>query len=269
MHYDGKWNADKESINANYKIGALDVDGTTTTLTQQNLLTGTINSNAAQVFNNHAFRQKLDAAYTLAIDTATNLKVTADGTQKNFNVDNSYQTTTTGATNNLINVQKRQVTNNGDQQIFNASAFYTKKFKKPRRTFSWTVSEGYNNNETKGYLNSATDFYTAGVKDSTQNINQYKTSNTLSSVFNSNMTYTEPLSKTLSLVFNYGLGINNTTQDTKSFDQSAQGIYNILDTKYSNDYKFNQFTNQVGAIFNYKKNKITFNFGTKASDVAF
>ena len=269
VHYDGKWNADKESINANYKIGALDVDGTTTTLTQQNLLTGTINSNAAQVFNNHAFRQKLDAAYTLAIDTATNLKVTADGTQKNFNVDNSYQTTTTGATNNLINVQKRQVTNNGDQQIFNASAFYTKKFKKPRRTFSWTVSEGYNNNETKGYLNSATDFYTAGVKDSTQNINQYKTSNTLSSVFNSNMTYTEPLSKTLSLVFNYGLGINNTTQDTKSFDQSAQGIYNILDTKYSNDYKFNQFTNQVGAIFNYKKNKITFNFGTKASDVAF
>ncbi len=269
VHYDGKWNGDKETINANYKIGSIEVNGNTETITQQNLSTGVINNKATQTFDNYAFRQKLDAAYTVKLDTSANLKVTADGTQKNFTVDNNYQTATSDGNGNLINNQARKVTNNGDQQIFNASAFYTKKFKKPRRTFSWTVSEGYNNSETKGYLNSETDFYKAGVKDSTQTINQYKTSNTLSAVFNSNMTYTEPLSKTLSLVFSYGLGINNTTQDTKSFDQSSPGVYNVLDNTYSNDYKFNQLTNQVGAIINYKKNKVTLNFGTKAADVNF
>ena len=48
-----------------------------------------------------------------------------------------------------------------------------------------------------------------------------------------------------------------------------QGVYNLLDSAYSNDYKFNQLTNQFGAIFNYKYKKSVFNFGTKASLVNF
>ncbi len=154
--------------------------------------------------------------------------------------------------------------------MFDVSAFYTKKFHKPGRTISWIVSEAYNKNETHGYLNSETDFYnTLGVKDSAQVVNQYKTTNTTSSVVNSNITYSEPLSKTFSLLFNYGLGINSTTTDRKSFDQAADGTYTVLDPVYSNNYQFNQLTNQVGAIFNYKKGKVNFNFGTKASDVDF
>jgi hypothetical protein len=270
VHYDSKWNSDKEIINTNYKIGSIEVNGTTTTTGQQTLPTGVINTNSNQTFNNYAFRQKADVAYTVKPDTSTTLKIAGDGTVKNFSVNNDYQTTAEGSTNNLINQQSRNVRNNGDQQIFDVSALYTRKFKKPRRTFSWNVSEAYNTNQTKGYLISETDFYnTLGVKDSAQIVNQYKTTNTVSSALNSNMTYTEPISKAMSLMVNYGFAVNNNTQDSKSFDQSAPGIYNILDNTYSNNYKFNQLTNQVGAIVNYKKNKLTFNIGTKASDVNF
>jgi hypothetical protein len=270
VHYDGKWNSDKESINSNYKVGSVEVNGNTSTVSQQTLAGRVINTNSNQTFDNYAFRQKLDAAYTIKLDTATTLKVSADGTLKNFTVNNGYNSSAESGTGSLINQQIRNVKNNGDQQIYDVSALYTKKFKKPRRTFSWNISEAYNNSVTKGNLYSKTDFYNAaGLKDSTNLVDQYKTTNTISSALNSNMTYTEPLSKYLSLVFNYGLGINNNTQDSKSFNQSAPGIYNTLDTNYSNNYKFNQLTNQVGAIFNFKKNKITFNFGTKASDVNF
>ena len=87
--------------------------------------------------------------------------------------------------------------------MFDASALYTKKFKKKGRTFSLNVSEAYNDSQAKGYLKSdVTNYTVAGKTDSI--IDQYKTNDIRISVFNTNMTYTEPLSKTLSVIFNTG-----------------------------------------------------------------
>ena len=270
VHYDNKWAKDNQSINANYKIGSIQVDGLTTTQTQQSLPGSNINTNANQTFSNYAFRQKADATYQIKLDTANTLKFGVDGTIKTFNVKNNYNTISFN-NDTLLNHNVRNITNNGTQKIFDASVLYTKKFKKPRRTFSWNISEAYNNNETYGYLISEIDYFNHhnGTIDSTQKTNQYKTINSVSSVLNSNMTYTEPLAKYLAIVFNYGMGLNNSTSDKRSYNQSASGAYNVLDNTYSNSYQFNQLTNQVGAIFNYKKGKTTFNFGSKVSDVNF
>ncbi|MES2277162.1 MAG: outer membrane beta-barrel family protein [Bacteroidota bacterium] len=271
LHFDSKWNGDKESINTNYKLGSMDVNGLTTTTTQQTLNNGIINSNSSQDFKNYFFRQKFDATYQVKLDTTSNLRVGADATFKNFRVLNNYLTTTENGTGNLINKNIRDINNHGDQQLINASFFYTKKFKKVGRTMSWNVSENYSKNNTKGFLNSEVDFYntTTGAKDSAQIINQYKTSDVISSVLNSNMTYSEPLSKWATMVFNYGLAFNNSSADRKSFNQAAGGAYTIFDNVYSNDYTFLKTTNQFGASFGYKKNKISMNLGAKASDVAY
>src|SRR5690606_30720214 len=42
LHYDTKWNRDKHSVNTNYKISHLEVDGNSSTITQNNLPTGII-----------------------------------------------------------------------------------------------------------------------------------------------------------------------------------------------------------------------------------
>lgn len=269
LHFDSKWSGDNQSINTNYKIGSIDVKGNTNTITQLNLSTGKINTNSNQTFDNYAFRQKLDATYLIKIDTTATLKVSADATFRNFRVDNNYITESTNDSSMLINRNNRVITNHGNQQLVNASALYTKKFKKVGRTLSWNVAEAYNQNSTKGYLNSEVDYFNVktGARDSVQLTNQYKTSDVTSSVLNSNITYSEPLTKKFAVLLNYGLNINNSTADRKSFDQSAPGVYDILNTTYSNDYKFNQLINQVGAIFNYKGSKFIYNFGTKVSDV--
>jgi hypothetical protein len=270
LHYDGKFDNDKSTLNTNYKIGSLEVTGVNTIATQLSSQNNTINTNTNRTFDNYAFRQKLDATYQTKLDTSTTLKVAADGTIKNTNTKSNYLTTSQNNTGGLINQETRNLTNNTDQKILNASALYTKKFKKPRRTFSWNLSEAYTESKSTGFLNSQTNYYNAsGIKDSTQNVNQYKPTSTTSSVFSSNMTYSEPLTKWWSAQVNYGLGVNNTVTDRKSFNQSAPGRYDILDTTYSNNYKFNQLTNQGGIVFNYKKDKATFNFGTKASFVDF
>ncbi len=268
-HYDTKWNGDKESINTNFKIGQIQVNGVTTSIIQQTLPTSILTTASNESFNNYAFREKLDATYTLKLDTTADLKISADGTYRNFHVDNEYATQT-DSSGIALNSNKRSVINHGNTRIFDMTALYTKKFKKTGRTLSWSVGESYNENQTQGFLNSETDFYNhAGVQDSSQVINQYKTTDNVSAVFNSNITWSEPLAKNWALLFNYGLGVNNSTSNQESFNQSAPGAYNMLDSAYSNNYKFNQLTNQVGAIFNYKTAKATLNFGTKVSGVNF
>ena len=271
LHYDTKWNSDKESINANYKIGSLGVTGTDNSINQNNLPSGVQSSNANHSFDNYMFRQKVDAIYQIKLDTASNLKITADGTAKNNRSNNIYQSTSYAGFDTLLNRSNRSLTNNGNENIFNATAFYTHKFKKVGRSFSLNLSGSYDENETKGYLNSDIRFYNraTGGLDSTQLINQYKTSHILSTIVNSNITYSEPFTKAFSVILNYGLGLNNGSADRKSFDQTTVGEYTALNTVLSNNYKLNQLSNQFGAIFNYKKGKAILNFGTRATDVKF
>jgi len=65
LHYDSKWDADKQSINANYKIGSLEVDGQSHNLTQNNISDTTYNGDTHETFNNYMFRQKLDLTYQI------------------------------------------------------------------------------------------------------------------------------------------------------------------------------------------------------------
>ena len=271
-HYDTKWNSDKESINANYKIGSLTVDGTDNLQSQNNYsLTGAQNTTSDQNYHNYMFRQKLDATYRLKLDTTSDLKLYTDGTSKNSQTLSDYHSETIDSkAGNLINKSIRNVKNNVDTKIFDLSAFYTKKFKKKGRTFSWNISEAYNESNAKGNLFSDITSYTYNPNTSHDStIDQYKVNHLTSSVLNSNMTYTEPLSKSMSMIFNYGLGIANSTADRKSFNQSSPGVYNVLDNEYSNNFKLHDLSNQGGAVFNYKKGKTTLNFGTKVTFVNF
>lgn len=277
VHYDNKWQSDKQSINGNYKIGYLAIDGVANNLTINNVKTDRIiTTNSDQKFDNSIFRQKLDATYQLTLDTSSNLKITFDGTFKNNKTNNSYLDVSRrgdGVLDTLLNNSNRSNINDNNQHLFNTSAFYTKKLKKKGRTLSVLLSEAINNNDSKGYVKSETDFYNPdGTLNASKTliVDQYKTGLTKSSSFNSNITYTEPISKYLSLIFNYGVNVNYNTSDQRSFNKPLGGTdFTILDTAYSNNLKFTQLSNHAGAVLNYTRGKNVLNFGTKAADVAY
>jgi hypothetical protein len=270
LHYDTKWSKDNQTLNANYKVGELDVNGTKTSISQNNLPTGTIYSNDNQTFNNSMFRQKLDLTYLIKMDTTSTLKLSVDGTGRHGKTNTTDFTVRHRGIDTLLDRNSKNLTNDVNVHMYNASAFYTKKMKKKGRTLSVLFSGSIDNTDSRGYLKSEADFYNpAGTLDSTEVIDQLKTNTIRNHVFNSNITYTEPLSKTFSLIINYGINVNNGSADRRSYNQSAPGVYNVLDPTLSNFYKLNQLANQAGIILNYKKGKGVFNFGTKASDVSF
>jgi hypothetical protein len=267
-HYDGKWNEAKESVNANYKAGYLGVRGFNTLLSEQNLPSGVINNNNIRNYDNSAFRQKLDAAYTVKLDSLSDLKITADGTIKNTSTFSADSSSTFGSS--LLNRNNQTLDNNSDLTIFNTSAFYSRKFHKAGRTFSWNLGQAFNRNNSTGFQNSTIEYFNlTGTTDSTRHIDQYKKVIQSSSVLSSNMIFSEALSKTFAIIFNYGIGVNNSRAGRRTYDPALPGVYTRMDSVYSNDYKFNQLTNQVGAIFNYHRGNVLLNFGTKASQVDF
>lgn len=270
LHYDTKWGSDKHSINMNYKIGSIGVGGSNNTLNQNNLPNGIINSNSSRNFDNYMFRHKLDATYVVKLGTTSELKITVDGTLKNSNTETNYLSNSLRNNATALNNSNRVVTNESEQSIFNATALWNKKLQKKGRTLSLNLVQRMNKDDANGFLNSKNSFFnTAGSLDSIQDINQLKTDESTSSVSNANLAYTEPLSKTFSVIVNYGIGLNKNTSDRKSFNQSASGKYDVFDAQFSNNFDLEQVNNQVGAIFNYRKGKTVVNFGNRTNFVDF
>lgn len=270
LHYENKWNGDKQSINTNYKVGGLNVKTNKNTISQNNLPTGIFNTNSDNITESDMFRQKVDATYNLKIDTTSNLKVTIDGSIKNTESNNSYTSIGTRGDNSLLNTSSRSANNESKQQLFNLNAFYTKKLKKAGRNYSINISQAFNKSNSEGYMKSDNNFFNEDeVLTRNELINQFKDNDIITNRLASNITYNEPLSKFLNLVANYGITFSNSKADRKTYDASIDGRYDKLNTEFSNNFQADQLINQIGAIFNYKKGKTVINIGTKTSFVNF
>lgn len=267
-HYDNKSADDSKIINTNYKMVSLDVTQNQTQLSQLTLPTNIINTALTQNSNSSYFRHKIDAAYQVKFNTNSALKIVFDAALRNSDYRSDKTSSNTDINNVLLNRNTTSLSNKQEQRIFNASLLYTKRFAKPGRTFTWFLSEAYNNSNQTGYQHSKTTLYNTAVAKDTV-IDQYKPVNTLSSVFTSNITFSEQLSKTFAVVFNYAFNANNSKADRESYNASAPGIYDVLDAAFSSKYTFKQFINQGGVTFNYKKDKTLLNFGTKISNINF
>ncbi|MBK1439039.1 outer membrane beta-barrel protein [Parapedobacter sp. ISTM3] len=267
--YSNKWNDGRQSINGNYKIGELSVEGTNNTITQNNLPTGTINTVSDEAFDRRIFRQRGGAIFETQFDSTSTLKVTVDGTLRKGETSGFNQSTGTDGTGGMLNQSMRRTTNDTEGLSAFVTALWTKKLRKQGRTLSWELNETIEQSNAQGFLYSENTFYERGTVDSVWIIDQLKINDNNSMVFNSNVTYSEPLSQALALVLNYRLTASNGTSVRQSFNPVGAGNYVDLDSLFSNDFKLNQLSNQLGAIVNFKKGKSTVNFGTRISRVRF
>src|SRR5690606_2208264 len=147
------------SVNANYKIGSLEVDGSRNTISQNNLATGIINNSSSQDYNNFIFRQKLDARYDIKFDSTSTLKVSVDGTLKNSRSTESNESTSLNGNDQLLNTSSRNNRNEGDGKNFRASALWNKRLRKKGRTISIGLDQAVNENNSEGFLYSNTRYY--------------------------------------------------------------------------------------------------------------
>ncbi|MHA4894844.1 TonB-dependent receptor [Pedobacter sp. PWIIR3] len=268
LHYDRKWQQDKQSLNINFKTGALNVDGDEQTESENNLPSGTISSNASRNFYNSISRQIVDLAYQLKISPATELKIAFSGGQKSIKA-NSIYTAKSYTAGQLLNQNYTTLKNSGSKNQFSASVLYSHKLKKEGRTISVYLMEAADKSNTESYLNTKLDFFLTGHLDSTAKIDQFKPLHLTNQAFNSSLTYTEPIFKNVALTLTYGLGSGNAESNRQSYNRTANGQYNLLDSLYSNDFKLTQTTQQLSTVLNFKVGKLILDGGANGSLVNF
>ncbi|WP_447641782.1 MULTISPECIES: outer membrane beta-barrel protein [Chitinophagaceae] len=263
LHYNNKWNDNKQSLNTNYKMAQLFVNGNATTTTQNNLDTTIQYSNSARTFKNRSMRNKLDGAVDIDLDSTLTMSVRAMGQLRHTESDEHYLDSTFRKDFSLQNSSDRTLTNNGDNNTFSASLLLRKKFKKKGRTLAAVVMEDYSNINTTGWLYSQNREYDVQSQLSKDTLtDQLKRNLVRTSNLNMRVVYTEPLSKVSSLFVNYGLIVNNSHSNKQSFNKAVDGTYSDQDTTYSNEYQYDQTTHKAGIGYNFSQKKLKFNIGT-------
>lgn len=262
LHYDNKWDTGKQDINTNYKLGGLDIMGAQNTITQNNLPGNVLYSTSNQSIKNHMFRQGLNAGYNIKLDSSSTLKIYAEGSLLNKTTNENDSSETKRQNLSDINNSRKNISTNGNIRAFNSNILWQKKFKKERRTFSLNFNSTFNNNKSNGAFYTKSNFFDSiGNFDSNQIVDQHKSTSNHAESYGVNATYTDILGKYGSLVANYGIFADNAKAELLSYDKSGANIYSSLDSFYSNNYQFDQFSNKGGLTYVYNKKKVRFQFG--------
>lgn len=258
-HFSNKWNNDKNTVNTNYKIMNLGIEGVSNTLFANRLPGNAISGSQRESFKGTHLRNKLNAAYDVQLSTTSSIKITADGSigQKDFG--GNYEGRLLGGDSSLLNTSQKNVSNRMSDEFFNSSILWRKKFKKKGRTFSLNLKNNYSAVYSEGYLYSKIHFIKG---NSVELVDQFKKNEGAVFNFDSKLVYTEPLSVAASLVANYGIVANDARSEKKAFDKNSFGTYSVLNPNNSNSYNYSQFAQRMGLSYNYSKAKWLVNFGS-------
>ncbi len=263
FHFNNKSNNDKKSLNVNYKIGSIIIDGNKEILTRNNLPDRLIKNTNNLDFKNQFFRHKFDGTFITKLDSTSAIKTIVDITSSHGETNNDYLSTSFKVNDSILNQNKRNINSTTDRTIFHLSMLYTKKFKRKGRTLSTFFDESFNKNNSFGFLRSKINFFNNESElDSSQNLDQNKLNYINTNLFKSKVVFTELIAKNFSAIFNYSFSYNTNTSDRKAFNRILSGEYKSLDSAFSNDYKFNQILNEGGITVNYSQRKTNISIGS-------
>ena len=261
VHYNNKWDNNRQSGNINYKFMQLDIKNSGSTNSENFIRDTTYNNKSTEISDNQILRHRANGNYEIAFDSTSSMKITFDGGADHKITHSQFTTEARIDDSVLANQGIRNTSATGDIRTLNGNILWRKKLAKKGRSLSVNFKENYNSTATDGTLFSDNSFYSHGAFSYRQITDQHKKSESRNLLLDSRITYTEPLSASSYLSGTYGISLNNSSSDRNSFNRSPDGKYDQFDTLYSNDYRFNLFTQQGGLSYALIKKKFRFVVG--------
>lgn len=264
LHFSNKWNKDKHNTNNTYQFNQLDVNGITTSKTQNILPDTSFVNTTSQDQVSSRKRNKITSIYEWQIDSSSSLKITARGSIVNSNSRSKFLGRAISQDSIVINESDRITSTVDDNKTLNTNLFYRKKFKKAGRTISWNNDLNFNNREENGFLIADNTFFNAAGnlvrqdKVDQQKLNKQNVTNIISA-----FTYTEPIWKNTFLVLNYRLNVSRNDAERNTFGKNiANNKYDNLVDTLSNHFVFNTTGHTGTATIRYSVKKFNFSVGS-------
>lgn len=259
IHFDDRWKDGRQSVNADYKIYDLDISGSGTTVSENKLPGNVINyGRQKEDLSQTKLNNSVNGTYRVDMDSVSNLEVYVEGAVLHEVSNNKVYTMTLNTDSSLLNTVDTKLKSKADARNFSGSLLWTRQLRRRGRNVSIMLRHFHSSTSSEENLYSINRFE---KNDSTGIVDQYKKGNGEELSYESKLTYMEPLSEYASLSGNYGIAFNKNTLRNYSYDPSATGDYNIIDSAYSSDYDLDQVVNSFGISYNYSKKNITGSIG--------
>ncbi|HEX7845350.1 MAG TPA: outer membrane beta-barrel family protein [Chitinophagaceae bacterium] len=262
LHFNNKYNNNKQSVNAGYKFSKVNAPGITSTFSKiflndtswsTNSITDRFSSTVKHAFN-------LTAEFTL--DSMNSLKWTSRFNNNNSRTTNDYLAEALDIDDKLINKNNRISNNESDNNNFTSTLLWRKKFKKLSRTLSVNTDFSWNNSKNDGLLFSRIDYYDKGVYLRYDSIDQQNIRNSEGKSFTTKAAYTEPLMKDTYLELSYAFNYYNNDNERITNVKDGTGKYTEEIDSLTNFFTFNRLVHTPGLNFRVNKKKYNFSFGS-------
>ncbi|HLF47041.1 MAG TPA: outer membrane beta-barrel protein, partial [Chitinophagaceae bacterium] len=264
LHFNDKYNNNKQSVNSGYKYSKVNAPGVTKTFAKTFLPDSSWNTNSiSDNFNSnikHAFNLTVD--YTL--DSMNSLKWITRVNNNKSRTQNNFYTESINEQTQFINNSTRNSDNNSDNNSINSSLLWRRKFKKISRTISLNTDFSWSNSENNGFLYSLNNYYNNGSIIQRDTTDQQNIRNSESTGITTRLVYTEPLMKDVFLELSYSLGINNNDNERITNIKSLNGKYETMLDTLSNSFTFNRLVNTPGVSIRWNKKKYGLTIGASA-----
>jgi len=267
IQYSNKWN-DKHNFNFTPRYNSQDYTNHTTSITQTRLYdsvtqkTVSLNGNANNSNTVNRQNYKFKAIYDVKIDSSNSLKLTTSANFYHTESSNLGSSATTDDLNVLKNTSSSNSTNQSDKSAFSANLLFRHKFKKARRTLSFTADWNRLGSDGNNKLKSQNQSYNNGLPSYLQLIDQNSTFNRTTSNTSAKLIYTEPLNPKYALELNYTLTLNRGLNNLTTFIQNpGTGKYDQVVDSLTNDFDQRITVHSPGLKINYAYKKLKFNFG--------
>ncbi len=163
---------------------------------------------------------------------------------------------------NKINGTETYKENKNSGLSFGSNLLYRHKFLKQGRTISLNLGFDFNQKINETFQNSVNSVFDTLGNASVTEFKQRGNTHTYGSTYSTNLTYTEPLSKTSQLQFSYSpaTSLNLSTKETHRFD-SLVSDYTKIDSTLSNTFDNTIITQKGNIGYNFNNDKHSFSAG--------
>ncbi|WP_166437164.1 outer membrane beta-barrel protein [Niastella caeni] len=271
LHYSNKWKGDKIHLNSTYQYNKINTEAQGNTFSQYRLPDTILYVNDYGNSFRSRDRNRIEGLYEIQIDSFSSVKITAQASTGNNYGHSKFHQESLNSYGDTLSIIDRETTTDANNKNFNSTLLWKQKFKKQGRTISLAARQNYTEVASKGIFFSDNNYFRNNVLDSTKILDQQKGTDNITSVINSRITYTEPLTKRSLLEFNYSIDNNHRQSRIATFEKTAPtGKYEERIDSLSNEYSFNVLTQSGGINYRYAKPKrVNFSFGMNVSNAAF
>lgn len=263
--YANKWLDNKRNINFNYRLNQLQTSGWQNNINSMLLPDSSLRlEKSNNTSSSYSMQHLISGYYDLVLDSFSTIKISVQGQKQNRRGETESFSESKDGFGKLLNKSSQFNQTNRQNNDFNSSMLFLRRFKKKGRNIALILLQSYTGGDAEKKTEALSFYYNPITQSATEDsLNQKQLNKLHTSSVAARVTYTEPIAKYLYLTPEYSWRHTNSDKDREVLLKSTGGNYDKKVDTLSNSYTYNITTHLPGLTLKYNPKKLILSVGGK------